>query len=379
MSPPSRNPAGADTSLRTALYDLHLAHGARMVPFAGYAMPLQYTGGIRHEHQHTRTAAGLFDVSHMGQIDIAGSAAAAALESLVSGDITGLNNHQQRYTLLTNEQGGVLDDLMVVKRPDSLSLVVNAACKHNDFALLAAALGQTRVTMADDRALLALQGPRAAQVLHGFNPAISGLSFMQAGEYRLDRIACFITRSGYTGEDGFEISVAADQALSLAERLLEVPEVELIGLGARDSLRLEAGLCLYGHELDETTTPVEAGLAWAIGAKYRRGEAEARFPGAARILEQLRSGPARKRVGLKAADRLPVREGTPLLDAGGTRAGIVTSGGFGPTVGGPVAMGYVDRAYTESGTELQVVIRNRHHVLHVAGLPFIEHHYHKTG
>ncbi|MEJ2762328.1 MAG: glycine cleavage system aminomethyltransferase GcvT [Gammaproteobacteria bacterium] len=379
MSPPSNNQAGTETSRRTALYDLHLAHGAKMVPFAGYAMPLQYAGGIRHEHQHTRTAAGLFDVSHMGQIRIAGTDAAAALETLVTGDITGLNNHQQRYTLLTNDRGGVLDDLMVVKRPDSLSLVVNAACKHNDLTLLAAALGGARVALADDRALLALQGPKAAEVLYGFNSAVTGLSFMQAGEFELDRIACFITRSGYTGEDGFEISVAADEAGSLAERLLEVPGVELIGLGARDSLRLEAGLCLYGHELDETTTPVEADLAWAIGAKYRRGEAEARFPGAGRVLEQLRAGPARKRVGLKPADRLPVREGTPLLDDGGERAGLVTSGGFGPTVGGPVALGYVDRAYTDAGTELQVVIRNRRHRLHVAGLPFIKHRYHKTG
>lgn len=379
MCPPSSNSAGADLTQRTALYDLHLAHGARMVPFAGYSMPVQYAGGIRHEHEHTRRSAGLFDVSHMGQIRITGRDCAAALESLVTGDMTGLAEHRQRYTLLTNEAGGVIDDLMVTRLPDSLFLVVNAACKEADLDWLRGGLGpDCRVEMLADRALLALQGPLAAKVLGELNPAVAGLAFLQAGAFDLAGISCFVTRSGYTGEDGFEISMAAEQAAALADRLLVAPAVEPVGLGARDSLRLEAGLCLYGHDLDETTTPVEAALTWVIAKKYRDGTTEARFPGAAVMLDQLAAGPGRKRVGLKPAGRQPVREQTSILDTGGGEVGTVTSGGFGPSVGGPVAMGYVGTGYAVAGTALQVIIRGRSHDLHVVDLPFIGHRYHKT-
>lgn len=349
-----------------------------MVPFAGYSMPVQYPGGIRHEHEHTRGSAGLFDVSHMGQCRITGGAADTALEALVTGDITGLSVNRQRYTLMTNGDGGIIDDLMVVRRPDSLFLVVNAACKDGDVAYLKDALGGgCRVELLQDRSLLALQGPRAAAVMAALNTAATGLAFMQAGEFELDGILCHVTRSGYTGEDGFEISVPETAAAALAERLLEDPAVEPVGLGARDSLRLEAGLCLYGHDLDATTTPVEAGLAWAIAARYRRGEAPAGFPGTGVILEQLRAGPARRRVGLRPAGRQPVRERAVLLNADGAAVGTVTSGGFGPSINAPVAMGYVGSDYSRPGTALQVVIRDRTHTVHVVELPFIEHHYHK--
>jgi len=350
-----------------------------MVPFAGYSMPLQFSGGIRHEHTHTRSSAGLFDVSHMGQVRITGSGADAALEKLVTGDITGLSGNRQRYTLLTNEDGGIIDDLMVARRPDSLSLVVNAACKQADIAYLNEALdGGCRAELLQDRALLALQGPQAAAVMESFNTAVTGLAFMQAGDFELGGSTCCVTRSGYTGEDGFEISVPETDVAVLAERLLAHPAVEPVGLGARDSLRLEAGLCLYGHDLDATTTPVEAGLAWAIAARYRRGEAQAHFPGAGVIMEQLRTGPVRRRVGLKPAGRQPVREQAVLLNPDGKAAGTVTSGGFGPSVNGPVAMGYVSADYAAPGTALQVVIRDRAHAVHVVELPFIEHHYHKN-
>ena len=349
-----------------------------MVPFAGYSMPLQYEHGIRHEHDHTRNHAGLFDVSHMGQIRVCGEGLGAALEELVCSDITVLAVNQMRYTLLTNDKGGVIDDLMVTRRADGLHLVVNAACKHNDLRLLHAVLeARTRVEMLEDSALLALQGPAAAAVLQGLNPAVNGLGFMHAGDFEINGLSCFITRSGYTGEDGFEIAVTAGQSRALAEVLLGHTAVELAGLGARDTLRLEAGLCLYGHELDETTTPVEADLAWVVAKKYRNGVAQARFPGAGRILEQLRDGATRRRVGLKPDGRVPVREGTPLLNGAGEAVGLVTSGGFGPTVDGPVAMGYVNQGYTVTGTELTVTIRNRSHTVHVTELPFVPHRYHK--
>jgi len=377
--PSPGNSAGADLIQRTALYDLHLAREAKMVPFAGYSMPLQYPGGIRHEHEQTRSSAGLFDVSHMGQIRITGNGADTALEKLVTGDISSLSGNRQRYTLLTNGDGGIIDDLMVARRPDSLSLVVNAACKYTDVAYLNDALGGgCRAELLQDQALLALQGPQAAAVMDTLNTAVTGLAFMQAGDFELDGTSCFVTRSGYTGEDGFEISVPETDAAALAERLLAHPAVAPVGLGARDSLRLEAGLCLYGHDLDATTTPVEAGLAWAIAARYRRGEAPARFPGAGIILEQLRTGPARRRAGLRPAGRQPVREQAVLLNADEEAAGTVTSGGFGPSVNGPVAMGYVGAHYSGPGTVLQVVIRDRSHSVHVVALPFIEHHYHKN-
>lgn len=378
MCPAAGKPADSESIRRTPLYDLHLEHGGKMVPFAGYSMPLHYEQGIRHEHDHTRAHAGLFDVSHMGQIRLLGTGMDAALEELVCSDITALTVNQVRYTLLTNDSGGVVDDLMVTRRPDGLHLVVNAACKHTDLGLLRAVLDERgKAEMLSESALLALQGPAAASVLHELNPAVIDLDFMQAGDFDIDGTTCFVTRSGYTGEDGFEIAVAAGRARSLAELLLDQADVEPAGLGARDTLRLEAGLCLYGHELDETTTPVEADLAWVIASKYRSGAAPARFPGSERILEQLRTGAARKRVGLKPDGRLPVREGTPLLNGEGLTVGLVTSGGFGPTLGGPVAMGYVNQGYTDPGTELTVTIRNRSHPVHVVALPFVPHRYHK--
>ncbi|MEX2525074.1 MAG: glycine cleavage system aminomethyltransferase GcvT [Gammaproteobacteria bacterium] len=378
MSPTASNPAEAATLQRTPLHALHISRKAKMVPFAGYEMPLQYANGIKHEHEHTRTNAGLFDVSHMGQIRIRGDGADSALEALLTGDIQGLREYSLRYTLFTNEQGGILDDLMVTRVPDGLFLVVNAACKENDFARLQQHLGPTCETeMLPDRALLALQGPAAATVLGQINPDVTGLSFMQAGEFELNGHACLVSRSGYTGEDGFEISVAADQAQALAEQLLEFPQMDPVGLGARDSLRLEAGLCLYGHDLDETMTPVEADLAWAIAKKYRRNDVAPRFPGAGIIMEQIKNGAGRKRVGLKAQGRTPIREGAPVLNNDDI-VGRITSGGFGPSAGGPVAMGYVDNRFADIGTVLQAEVRNRRHEIHVAELPFIQTRYHKN-
>jgi aminomethyltransferase len=378
MSPAASHPDTDAPLRRTPLYALHIHLGAKMVPFAGYEMPLQYPGGIRHEHEHIRAAAGLFDVSHMGRIRVRGADAAAALEGLVTGDIVNLPEYGQRYTLFTNDDGGVIDDLMVARTADGLMLVVNAACKDADLAYLERHLDGCEVELLSESALLALQGPAAATVIQRYNPEVNDLAFLQAGEFELEGIPCFVTRSGYTGEDGFEIAVPADRAEALAGQLLEQEEVEPAGLGARDSLRLEAGLCLYGHDLDETTTPVEADLAWTVAAKYRKGRAEARFPGAGRILAQLEQGCERRRVGLRAEGRVPVREGADLVDADHQPAGIVTSGGFGPSVGAPVAMGYVRSDCSEAGTRLQAQVRGRYHDLVVTGLPFVRTRYHKT-
>jgi len=368
-------PAQEAVSLkRTPLYPLHLALGARMVAFAGYEMPVQYPAGILAEHLHTRAAAGLFDVSHMGQLRIAGADPAAALETLVPGDISGVGAMQMRYTLLLNEAGGILDDLMTTRLADNLLVVVNAATKDADFAHLIAHLGPAGVSIErlDDRALLALQGPLAAAVLERLAGGIAQLPFMTAAEIVLDRHRCLVTRSGYTGEDGFEISLPAAGALAVAKRLLAEPEVAPAGLGARDSLRLEAGLCLYGHDIDETTTPVEADLAWTIGKRRREA---AGFPGAAVILDQLARGAARKRVGIRPDGRAPAREGTAILDSSGEPIGRVTSGGFGPSLGAPVAMGYVDARHAAVGAPVAVSVRGSARPAQVAALPFVPHHY----
>ena len=360
---------------KTPLYDLHLQHGARFTDFAGYAMPLQYGRGIIAEHLHVRNNAGLFDVSHMGQLRLSGNNAEQALERLVTGDISTLGAYRQCYTLLTNEQGGIIDDLMVTRATDGLFLVVNAACRDTDHAYLRQALGhEHRVDMLSDRALLALQGPQAAAALGRLLPECRTMPFLSALETELDGMPVFINRCGYTGEDGFEISVANAHAARLAAALLQQQEVELIGLGARDSLRLEAGLCLYGHDIDAVTTPVEAGLSWVIAKKYRDGGAPARFPGAADILGMT---PGNLRCGFRVQGRAPVREGTRILDARGQAVGRITSGGFGPSVGAPVAMGYVPREYAVAGTELQVEIRGRSHSIRVAELPFIKHRYYR--
>ncbi len=365
----TENKTGA-AALRTPLYDLHVAQGGRIVDFAGYALPVHY-GGILAEHERTRSGAALFDVSHMGQARIVGARAAEALESLVPGDIAGLGAGRMRYTQLTDDNGGIRDDLMVTRLAgEALAIVVNAACKEDDFAYLGAALAGWGCSLEvdDDAALLAFQGPEAAAVLEAAIPGADGLAFLQGDTFEWRGVPIWISRSGYTGEDGFEISLPASHAAALAEALLACDRVALAGLGARDSLRLEAGLCLYGHDIDLTTTPVEASLAWSIG-KSRR--AEGGFPGADTILDQLRNGTARRRVGLRLEGRAPAREGAEISSADGTPVGRVTSGGFGPTVGGPVAMGYVAAGHAAPGTPLTLSVRGRALPARTACLPFI--------
>jgi aminomethyltransferase len=365
----------------TTLHALHVGRGARMVPFAGYEMPVQYADGILAEHLHTRSAAGLFDVSHMGQAFLVGpdhAATASALEALVPADILNLGYGRQRYTQLLNADGGILDDLMVTRPTDAsedgvLMLIVNASRKEADFSHLAGRLpSNVRLLRADHRALIALQGPQAAQVLVRHCADAAEIPFMSAITTRFDGIDCHVSRSGYTGEDGFEISVKASRVRAIAERLLGHPEVKLIGLGARDSLRLEAGLCLYGHDIDETTSPVEAALAWSI-QKRRREFRD--FPGAERVLGELRDGPRRRRVGILPDGRMPAREGAEIRSAEGTPIGTVTSGGFGPSVGAPIAMGYVARPFAEPGTPVVLVVRTKELPAKVVTLPFVAHRY----
>jgi aminomethyltransferase len=357
----------------TPLDAWHRAHGARMVPFAGYAMPVQYQG-VLAEHLHCRARAALFDVSHMGQATLTGATAAAALERLVPGDMLGLKPGRQRYTLLTNEAGGIIDDLMVANLGDGrLFLVVNASRKDEDFTHLATNLpAGVRLQPHDDRALLALQGPDAAAVIARIGPAAAQLPFMGVADVTLAGIPCLVSRSGYTGEDGFEISVAADKAEALARRLTAEPEVLPAGLGARDSLRLEAGLCLYGNDIDELTTPVEAGLTWVIG-KRRRTAWD--FPGAAAIRDQLEHGAVRHRVGIRPDGRAPARAQTEVVADDDTAAGTITSGGFSPTLNAPIAMGYVRKDLAADGTALHVVVRGKSLPARVVPMPFVPHRY----
>lgn len=364
----------ADTAalLKTPLHALHLELGAKMVPFAGYDMPVQYPTGVMTEHRHTRTAAGLFDVSHMGQVLLVGDDAAAALETLVPVDIVGLELFKQRYALFTDDNGGILDDLMVARRTDGLFVVVNAGCRDQDIAHMQKHLGgRCEVRPLPEQALLALQGPQAVTALSRLNPDVAKLVFMTGGFFDLDGIPTFVTRSGYTGEDGYEISVAADRSVELARKLLAQPEVKPIGLGARDSLRLEAGLCLYGHDIDTTTTPVEASLTWAI-QKVRRagGERAGGYPGAAVVDRQLAEGASRKRVGLVGSERMPVREGAKLVNEAGEEVGVVTSGTLGPTVNKPVALAYVTKAHAALGTQLFALVRDKRTPMTVASTPF---------
>lgn len=361
---------------RTPLHDLHLELGARMVPFAGYSMPVQYPAGVLKEHLHTRAAAGLFDVSHMGQVRISGPGAAEALEALVPADVRGLGAGRQRYTMFTDARGGILDDLMVADRGDHLFLVVNASCKEADLALLRAGLPSSVSVeyLGDDRGLLALQGPAAAAVMADLMPAAAAMPFMSVADGAIGGIPVQLSRSGYTGEDGWEISVPPDRAEDLARLLLARPGVMPIGLGARDSLRLEAGLCLYGHDIDAGTTPVEAGLAWTI--QKRRREAGG-FPGAETILAQLRDGPPRRRVGIRPDGRQPAREGTRILDASGAEIGRITSGGFGPSVDAPVAMGYVRADRAAPGAEVVLEVRGKAVPARTAAMPFAPHRYFK--
>jgi aminomethyltransferase len=364
---------------RTPLYDLHREFGAKFAPFAGYEMPVQYPSGILSEHHHTRSAAGLFDVSHMGQVTLTGANAAAGLEALMPIDVIDLAVGRQRYALFTNARGGILDDLMVTNLGDRLFVVVNAACKSADIAHLQSNLpADCVIEVLVDRALLALQGPAAASVLGRLAPETATQAFMAAAEVEIEGVGCLVSRSGYSGEDGYEISMPAEASEAIARRLLAEDEVAPIGLGARDSLRLEAGLCLYGTDLDEDTTPVEAGLVWAL-SKARRadGARPGGYPGDEVILGQLADGAPRRRVGLKPEGRAPVRGGAELVDDTGRPVGSVTSGGFGPTVGGPVAMGYVETAFAKEGTALNALVRGKAQAMQVTRLPFVKPNYYR--
>lgn len=361
----------------TVLNDLHVGLGAKMVPFAGYSMPVQYKAGVLKEHLQTRESAGLFDVSHMGQVILRGPDVALALETLVPVNIAGLAENRQRYGFFTNEAGGIEDDLMIANRGDHLFLVVNAACKDDDIAHLRRTLEPRGISVeqVEDRALLALQGPQSQAVLATLNPVVADMTFMDVATVELAGAECWVSRSGYTGEDGYEISVPNGAALALAEALLADERVMPIGLGARDSLRLEAGLCLYGHDIDTKTSPAAARLQWAI-QKVRRsdGDRAGGFPGADVILNELAHGADMARVGLRPQGRAPMRDGVELFahPEGGEPVGHITSGGFGPSVGGPVAMGYVPSAMSEPGTALFGELRGKRQPVQVVALPFVK-------
>ena len=371
------------TLLKTPLYDLHLELGARVVPFAGYSMPVQYPAGLMAEHLHTRAAAGLFDVSHMGQLRLVGPSAAAALETLIPVDVIDLPAGKQRYGLLLNEDGGIIDDLMFCNRDyangGDIFMIVNGACKVGDIAHIQQKIGsRCEVIPMPEMALLALQGPQAVTALSRLAPGVEKLVFMTGGRFTVAGCDCFLTRSGYTGEDGFEISVPAAQADTLARALLAQPEVKPVGLGARNSLRLEAGLCLYGNDLDTSTTPVEASLNWAIQKVRRTGGARAGgFPGADKILSQLTDPVTlkRKRVGLIAMERVPVREHTELQNEQGQHIGEVTSGLLGPTIDKPVAMAFVDPAYAALDTRVTAIVRGKPVPMEVVAMPFVPNRY----
>ena len=371
----------SDETLKTTpLYEAHVAAGARMVPFAGYSMPVQYKDGVLKEHLWTRENAGLFDVSHMGQARLRGVSPLSAFEEVTPGDFIGLKPGKQRYSVLLNRTGGIIDDLMAA-RPisfdgtgdDGLFVVVNGACKDNDFKVIDDELaGQVRIERLEDRALMALQGPKAAEVLAAHAPEAAAMVFMDARMFNAFGTDLIVSRSGYTGEDGYEISVPASQAERVWNTLLADERVRPIGLGARDSLRLEAGLPLYGHDVDESVSPVEADLAFAVSKKRR----EARdFPGAARIAKELAEGPSRKRVGLIVLEGAPAREGAQIADEAGEVVGVVTSGGFSPSLGKPIAMGFVPPALAGVGTRLKVIVRGKAQAAEVAAMPFVPHRY----
>jgi aminomethyltransferase len=368
-----------DELLQTPLHALHLELGARMVPFAGYSMPVQYPTGLMTEHLHTRAAAGLFDVSHMGQLRLVGTDAAAALETLMPVNVVDLPVGKQRYGLLLNEAGGILDDLMFVNRGEDLFIIVNGACKHDDLAHIRATIGQLcHVDEQFDRALLALQGPQAVTALQRLLPGVEKLVFMTGAAFDWAGTDLYITRSGYTGEDGFEISLPADHADAFARALLAQPEVKPVGLGARNSLRLEAGLCLYGQDMDTTTTPVEASLNWAIQKVRRSGGARSGgFPGAERVLAQIDgTGPlARQRVGLVSLERIPVREHCEIQSLNGSTIGEITSGLLGPSTNQPVAMGYVSPEQSAVGTRVQAIVRGKAVPMEIVTMPFVPNRY----
>lgn len=363
---------------RTVFFDLHKEYGAKMVPFAGWEMPVQFTPGVMKEHLHTRSGAGLFDVSHMGQIILRGDNAAAALEALVPVDVVGLKPGRQRYAMFTTPDGGLIDDLMIANRGDHLFLVVNAGRRDVDLAYLHAKLPALEIEEITGRALIALQGPKAEDALAALNPSVRDMRFMDIADMDLAGATCWVSRSGYTGEDGFEISVPNTMAPRLARALLENPDVQPIGLGARDSLRLEAGLCLYGSDIGETTTPAEADLGWAIQKVRRPGGARAGgFPGADKILAELANGPARRRVGLQPEGRAPMRAGTELFasEDSAEAIGTITSGAFGPSIERPMSMGYVPADMTQPGTTLFGDVRGKRLPVTVVELPFHPHAY----
>jgi aminomethyltransferase len=366
---------------KTPLHALHLELGARMVPFAGYSMPVQYPAGVMAEHLHTRAGAGLFDVSHMGQLRLSGADAAAAFESLMPVDVIDLPVHKQRYGLLLTDEGTIIDDLMFVNRGDHLFVIINGACKEGDVAHLRAKIGtRCEITTMPQHALLALQGPKAVDALSRVVPGVDQLVFMTGAAFQWQGHELFVTRSGYTGEDGFEVSVPGNAADAFARALLAQPEVRPVGLGARNSLRLEAGLCLYGNDIDTTTTPVEAALNWAMQKVRRTGGARAAgFPGADKVLGQLDGTVplARKRVGLVALDRVPVREHTELQDEQGQRVGQVTSGLLGPSFDKPIAMAYVRADLAAAGTRLNAIVRGKPVAMQVSAMPFVPNRYHR--
>ncbi|GAA0531543.1 glycine cleavage system aminomethyltransferase GcvT [Rhizomicrobium palustre] len=365
----------AEALRRTPLYALHVELGAKLVPFAGYEMPVQYPAGILKEHLHTREKAGLFDVSHMGQAFLHGANPAAALEKLAPSDFIGLKEGQQRYGLLLNAEGGIKDDFMASRLAgeSAMYLVVNASMKDSDFAHISRELaGEVALEQRPDRALLALQGPAAGAVLEKLSPGIDSLTFMRVRRAVVAGVEAIVSRTGYTGEDGFEISVGGQDAEKLARALLADPDVMPIGLGARDSLRLEAGLCLYGHDIDETTDPAEANLVWAIG---KRRKTEKGFPAADKIMERVLNGTARKRVGIRPEGRAPAREGTEIADKTGRIIGKITSGGFGPSLNAPVAMGYVESAFAADGSEIDLIVRGKPVPAKVAPMPFVPNRY----
>ena len=365
----------AETLRRTPLHALHVELGAKLVPFAGYEMPVQYPAGVLKEHLFTREKAGLFDVSHMGQAFLHGADPARSLEKLAPSDFAGLKEGMQRYGLLLNDEGGIKDDFMAsrLKGEPALYLVVNAAMKDSDFAYIGERLkGEVTLEPRPDRALLALQGPAAGAVLEKLSPGIDALTFMQVVRATVADVEAIVGRTGYTGEDGFEISIAGEDAERLARALLADPDVLPIGLGARDSLRLEAGLCLYGHDIDETTDPVEAGLVWAIG---KRRKLEQGFPAAGKIMDRVLHGTARKRVGIRPEGRAPAREGTEIADKSGRVIGKITSGGFGPSLNAPLAMGYVETAFAADGSEIDLIVRGKPLPARVAPMPFVPNRY----
>jgi aminomethyltransferase len=364
---------------QTGFHQYHLAAGAKMVPFAGYEMPINYTGGIIEEHLHTRESAGLFDVSHMGQLIISGDNITEQLETLLPVDLVALKPHQMTYSTLTNSDGGIIDDLIITRWDENtFFVVVNAACKHQDIAHFKQHLPKAQINVLEQQGLLALQGPKAVDVMAQLSPEAASLHFMNGCTATLNGIDCYITRSGYTGEDGFEISVDASACSTVADTLLANQVVRWVGLGARDSLRLEAGLCLYGHDMDTDTSPVEASLLWSISKSRRAGGSkQGGFLGAERILNDIAAGATQKRVGFVVEGRAPVREGAEIIDQDGTQIGVITSGGFSPSLQIPIAMGYIATEFSAKGTQVNAMVRGKSRPIKVSGLPLVPQRYYR--